>query len=215
MELNKKETLRYLGYKGQHMDLEISNLIDEASEELLHSIHPKSVYKEFDCMVQNETTVLLESLSINSRNLAKNLKGCERAIIFAATIGASADMLIKRYSITNLAKASVVQAAGAALIETYCDTLEETIRNEAILKGLYLRPRFSPGYGDFSLEYQRDFFTILECSKRIGITLTDTCLMIPSKSVTAVIGLSKSKNNCLSEKCTSCSNTACEYRDHI
>ncbi|WP_242993356.1 vitamin B12 dependent-methionine synthase activation domain-containing protein [Lachnotalea glycerini] len=196
------------------MDLEISNLIDEASEELLHSIHPKSVYKEFDCMVQNETTVLLESLSINSRNLAKNLKGCERAIIFAATIGASADMLIKRYSITNLAKASVVQAAGAALIETYCDTLEETIRNEAILKGLYLRPRFSPGYGDFSLEYQRDFFTILECSKRIGITLTDTCLMIPSKSVTAVIGLSKSKNNCLSEKCTSCSNTACEYRDH-
>jgi hypothetical protein len=214
MELNKKETLRYLGYKGQEIDSDVLKLINEASEELLRSIHPKSVHQEFSCNVENDTTVSLGPMTVQSKNLAKNLKGCESVVIFAATIGSIADTLIKRYSITNLAKASVIQAAGAALIETYCDTLEDSIRMEAAKRGLYLRPRFSPGYGDFSLEHQRNIFNMLECSKRIGISLTDTCLMIPSKSVTAIIGLSKLPNNCHREKCSDCTNTTCEYRDN-
>lgn len=215
MEANKKETLRYLGYKGQEIDAPLMSLIDEVSEELLHSIHPKSVHKEFDCFVSNDDTVLLGPLTIKSKNLAKNLAGCERAVIFAATIGSSADTLIKRYSIMNLAKASVVQAAGAALIETFCDELEDSIRTDANHRSLYLRPRFSPGYGDLTLEYQRDFFNILECNKRIGISLTDTCLMYPSKSVTAIIGLSKNPNKgCNDDKCLSCTKTTCEYRNN-
>lgn len=213
MEVNKKETLRYLGYKGQDIDTKLEILIEEASQELKNSIKPKSVHQEFSCRVTDETTVLLGPIKITSKNLAKNLKGCESAIIFAATIGSSADTLIKRYSITNLAKASVIQAAGAALIETFCDSLEDSIRLDAAKRDLYLRPRFSPGYGDLSLEHQRDIFNILECNKRIGLSLTDTCLMIPSKSVTAIIGLSSLKNNCLKEKCTTCTNTLCEYRD--
>jgi hypothetical protein len=214
MEVNKKETLRYLGYKGQEIDATLLSLIDEASDELLHLINPKSVHQELTCVVTDELTVNLGSLTIKSKNLAKNLKGCDSAIIFAATIGSSADTLMKRYSITNLAKASVIQAAGAALIETFCDSLEDSIRTEANRRGLYLRPRFSPGYGDLSLEHQRDFFNILECNKRIGISLTDTCLMIPSKSVTAIIGLSKTKNKgCNEDKCLACTKTTCEYRN--
>jgi hypothetical protein len=215
MEVNKKETLRYLGYKGQEIDAKLLSLIDETSEELLHSISPKSVHQELTCIVSDDFTVKLGSLTIQSKNLAKNLKGCDSAIIFAATIGSSADTLIKRYSITNLAKASVIQAAGAALIETFCDSLEESIRIESNKRGLFLRPRFSPGYGDLSLEHQRDFFNILECSKRIGISLTDTCLMMPSKSVTAIIGLSKMKNiGCNDDKCITCTQTTCEYRSN-
>lgn len=212
MEINKQEMLRYLGYKGQDIDSKLENLIDETAQELNNSITPKSVYLEFPCTVTNDTTVLLGPMEITSKNLAKNLKGCEYAIVFAATIGSSADILIKRYSITNLAKASVVQAAGAALIETYCDSLEDSIREDASKRNLYLRPRFSPGYGDLSLELQKDIFNLLECSKRIGLSLTDSCLMVPSKSVTAIIGLSRFKNNCLKEKCSSCTNIECDYR---
>lgn len=213
MEVNKRETLRYLGYRGQEIDSNLEQLIEEATKELEHSITPKSVHQEFDCLVTSDTQVQIGPIHISSKNLAKNLKGCQRAILFAATIGSSADTLIKRYSITNLAKASVIQAAGAALIETFCDSLEESIREEATKRNLYLRPRFSPGYGDFSLEHQRDIFNLLECSKRIGLTLTDTCLMVPSKSVTAIIGLSSIPNNCHKEKCSSCTNSECEYRD--
>jgi hypothetical protein len=215
MEINKKETLRYLGYKGQEIDATLLSLIDEASEELLHSISPKSVHQEFDCVVPDDGTVLLGPITIKSKHLAKNLTGCERAVLFAATIGSSADTLIKRYSITNLAKASVIQAAGAALIETFCDELEDSIRLDASKRGFYLRPRFSPGYGDLSLDIQRDFFYILECNKRIGLSLTDTCLMIPSKSVTAIIGLSRTKNKgCNEDKCQSCEKTTCAYRSN-
>ncbi|WP_180272710.1 vitamin B12 dependent-methionine synthase activation domain-containing protein [Konateibacter massiliensis] len=212
MEVNKKETLRYLGYRGQEMDANLEALIDETSQELLNSIAPKSVHQEFSCSTEGDDVVHLGPLVIKSKHLAKNLKGCEYAVIFAATIGSSADTLIKRYSLTNLAKASVVQAAGAALIETFCDSLEDTIRENAAARELYLRPRFSPGYGDLPLELQRDIFRILECSKRIGLSLTDTCLMFPSKSVTAIIGLSPLQNNCHREKCTDCNNTECDYR---
>ena len=55
--------------------------------------------------------------------------------------------------------------------------------------GWGLRPRFSPGYGDFPLEYQRELLGVLDAAKRIGLTLTDSLLMAPSKSVTAVIGV--------------------------
>ena len=97
--------------------------------------------------------------------------------------------MIKKYSVVNIAKAAVTQAAGAACIESYVDEVEAAIRQEAMKRGMYLRPRFSPGYGDFPLEYQKDIFEILECSKRIGVTLTEGNLMMPSKSVTALIGL--------------------------
>lgn len=212
MEVNKKETLRYLGYRGQELDTHMESLIDKTSQELLNTIVPKSVHQEFPCTITNDITIQLGSLVFESKHLAKNLKGCDRAVIFAATIGSSADTLIKRYSIMNLAKASIVQAAGAALIETFCDTLEDSIRLEAQKRNLYLRPRFSPGYGDLALEVQKSIFNVLECSKRIGITLTDSCLMYPSKSVTAIIGLSKFPKNCMKEKCNSCSNAECDYR---
>jgi len=215
MEVNKKETLRYLGYKGQEIDDKLLSLIDETSDELLHLIHPKSVHQEYECHVTDDLVVHLGPLVIPSKHLAKNLSSCESAILFAATIGPAADKLIKKYSIINLAKAAVVQAAGAALIETFCDSLEDTIESEATARGLYLRPRFSPGYGDLSLEYQRDFFNILECNKRIGVSLTDTCLMYPSKSVTAIIGLSKTPRiGCNENKCQTCTKTTCEYRSN-
>lgn len=213
MDVNKKETLRYLGYRGQELDPQLDKLIDDTAMELNSLITPKSVHQELPCNVLDDSTISLGPLTITSKNLAKNLKGCDSAILFAATIGPSADTLIKRYSITNLTKASIIQAAGAALIETFCDSLEDTIRMDATHRNLYLRPRFSPGYGDFSLEHQREIFRILECSKRIGLSLTDTCLMVPSKSVTAIIGLSKFKNKCNTEKCTSCTNTECAYRE--
>ena len=56
-------------------------------------------------------------------------------------------------------------------------------------EGLHTKPRFSPGYGDFSLEHQRDFMRILDLENSLGLTLTGSLLLVPEKSVTAVIGL--------------------------
>ena len=157
--------------------------------------------------------VKLGELTIESQNLATNLKGCERAVLLAATIGRAADFMIKKYSVTNMAKAAIVQAAGAACIESYVNEVEDAIREDARNRSLFLRPRFSPGYGDFALEYQKDIFHMLECQKRIGVTLTEGNLMMPSKSVSAIIGLTtKERESCQMEKCSLCEKTDCEFR---
>lgn len=214
MELDIKETFRYLGYRGQDIDEDLKNMIIDTGNELKNVITPKSVSRTYECKVE-EDNVSISSLNIKSKNLAKNLRGCEKVVLFAATLGVNPDMLIKRYSVSNVTKAAIIQAAGASLIETFCDELEDGIREEAQKNNMYLRPRFSPGYGDFSIEYQKEIFGMLECNKRIGLTLTDSFLMIPSKSVTALIGISKEeRKNCHREKCQGCTNTQCEYRDN-
>lgn len=212
MKIDRAETLRYLGYRGQEMDSQMQELLEDTAGELEQGSLPKSIYREYDCKVEGDQ-IFLGGLSITSEKLARNLRGCSRAVLLAATIGRGADLMIKRYSVTNLAKAAIVQAAGASYIESYVDEVEEKIRKEAKERNLYLRPRFSPGYGDFALEYQKDIFDLLECSKRIGLTLTEGNLMMPSKSVTAVIGLSsEEETSCHRQTCEQCEKENCEFR---
>ena len=212
MKVDRKETLRYLGYRGQELDVQISQMLEEIATELETASNPKSIYREYDCHVSG-TQIRMGELLIESRNLAINLKGCERAVLLAATIGRAADLMIRKYSISNMAKAAMVQAAGAAGIESYVDQIEDRIRQDANNRGWYLRPRFSPGYGDFALDHQRNIFQILECEKRIGLTLSEGNLMMPSKSVTAVIGLTtEERKSCQMEKCSLCAKTDCEFR---
>ena len=116
MRADRKETLRYLGYRGQEIKTQILQMIEEAATELERSSTPKSIYREYECEVTSDK-IKLGEFEIHSKNLAVNLKGCERAVLLAATIGRAADYMIKKYSISNMAKATVVQAAGAACIE--------------------------------------------------------------------------------------------------
>ena len=105
-----------------------------------------------------------------------------------------------------------LQATAAAMTETWCDRINERIRLEAEQEGLYTRPRFSPGYGDLPLDLQREISAILNMSKEIGVSLTDTMLMTPSKSVTALIGISDTPGKCAPAGCAGCAASAnCAY----
>ena len=90
--------------------------------------------------------------------------------------------------------------------------LRESIRAELEEEHLYLRPRFSPGYGDFDICYQEPVVRMLNCAKTIGLTLTDSFMMTPTKSVTAVIGISTQKDRCPISGCEVCTKKDCEYR---
>ena len=100
----------------------------------------------------------------------------------------------------------------AAMLEEYCDSRQLEIGEELEREGEYLRPRFSPGYGDFDIHYQEPLMRMLDCAKTIGLTMTDSYMMSPSKSVTAVIGVSRTQERCPVEGCEACSKTDCEYR---
>ena len=130
----------------------------------------------------------------------------------AVTVGAEVDRLLARYGKLSVAKAVVMQAAAAAMVEAYCNELNAMWKKEYLEKGLYLRPRFSPGYGDFPLSAQKQILDGLEAGKRIGITLTEGYLMMPSKSVTAVIGVSRTPAACVIEGCEACGKKDCAFR---
>ena len=118
------------------------------------------------------------------------------------TLQALITWLIKRASISGMADAAILQAAGAAAVEAVCDRIEEEINHTAAKDGLKARHRFSPGYGDFALSHQSEVLSMVNATKLTGITLTDGYLMVPSKSVTAVIGLyheDTAGRSCLSE----------------
>lgn len=218
-DVNKREISRYLGYKGNKPDEQVEKLIDEVLIELLNKIQPKNIYKVYSARVEGSTVSLYEndlsipSMTIVSRNFSENVKNCSYILLMAATLGLEADKLLHKYEIINMTKASIAQACGAAVIEAYCNKIQEEIRKKALEKGLYLRPRFSPGYGDLPLEKQKDIFELLECTKRLGLTLTDTLLMYPTKSVTAFIGMTTENKGCHIAKCSQCENTECEFRN--
>ena len=206
-----KEVTRYWGYYGPIEHPEADAYIAEAIAALEKESDPHHVYKTFPLEVEGNT-VRIEGVTLESANLAKNLKGCTKAILFAATIGPACDRLVKRANLKSYTLMSCYQAAGAAAIEAYCDQLNGKIEEEAKAEGLYPRPRFSPGYGDLAIENQKTWFELLNITKNTGITLTDSYLMVPTKSVTAIIGLSPVNTPCIRQGCEECNmSDTCEY----
>lgn len=188
MKLNKKEALRYLGFRGAPADETTAAIIDELGGAFLEILAPKTIYNRYDIVVL-EDGILLDGWEVKSRKLAHHLAGCEAAYLFAATLGLAADMRIRRETAVSPARGAVAHAICNALIESWCDEVQGKIAAAEQEKGLYLRPRFSPGFGDLALEAQRPLFSRLNPEKNIGVTLTDTLLMVPVKSVTALIGV--------------------------
>jgi hypothetical protein len=127
-------------------------------------------------------------LPVESQALARHLVGCPDAYLVCGTIGAEFDTLQRRVAVTSGADALIVQAIGTAAIEEWMDAVEGEIRQE-LEPGKGLVRRFSPGYGDLPLDYQRTLLTILDTPRKIGVSITDTLLMVPSKSVSAIVGV--------------------------
>ncbi len=192
-----KEVARYLGYRrATQPEADVSALMEKAASEIQAVMKAQSVFEVFDLTVGStrpsdySTTVSLRfaDVTLQSRDLGRNLAGCSKVALLAATIGPQVDSLIRRHSSLNPVYASILQATGAMYIEELVDLINAEIKKIAEADGLKTRPRYSPGYGDVPLQVQKDFFRLLPCT-RIGLTLMDTLIMAPEKSVTAFVGL--------------------------
>lgn len=183
--INKSEILRYAGAKSE--DENFLLLLEECLSELENKLTYKVCYCEMNATI-NDSLCNFEILKLNSNNLSKNLNGCNKVLLFAATIGIEIDRFITKYSHISPTKSLIFQAIGAERIESLCDCFCNEYMKE---NNISLKPRFSAGYGDLELEIQKDIFRILNCSKNIGLSLSDSLLMTPTKSVTAFVGIKK------------------------
>lgn len=212
MDTRTKEAVRYLGYGKHAVDDHTLALIGEAFEELDRLASRRIIYRIFDLTLEGADGITIENMHIKSKSLEKNMKGCEKVVLLGATLGAGIDMYMRRLSLTDMAKAVVVQACAAAVLEEYLDACQLEIEQGARAEGLFLRPRFSPGYGDFSIEHQGTILRMLDTAKKIGLTMTEGSMLTPTKSVTAVIGLSRTEVPCHRKGCEECRMTDCPYR---
>lgn len=184
--INKSEILRYMGCKAGSK--EINALIDRSLRICEGKLSYKVCYSEFDVNIEN-SICNLGFAAVKSMDLSKCLADCKKVIVFGATVGLELDRLILRYGKSEPSVSVCLQAIGAERIESLCDSFCLDIKEKYAVHGLSLRPRFSAGYGDLPLEFQREIFAALDCPKRIGLTLNDSLIMSPTKSVTAIIGI--------------------------
>ncbi len=197
------EALRYLG-AGAHPPEELRQQAAAAAEEVAAQVQPRYTYKIFP-LVRENGGFLLDGTDIllSGHTAGRMLEQCEQAVLLACTLGTKFDAMVRSTQARDMARAVILDACGNALVEQSCDEAERDIA--ARFPGLYLTDRFSPGYGDLPLSLQPGICAVLDTQRRVGIHVTPSFLMNPSKSVTAVIGLSDKPQMARIRGCAWCS----------
>lgn len=205
-----QQVYRYLGCGTKPPTPEVAALCNSLLPEFLSALDCRACYREVALTAEGDTVHLEGLAPICSSSLAKNLQGCEKALLFAATIGSKADRQRMQTQVRSPARAVVLDAMGSAAIEALCNSLCDGWR-EAYAP-LALRPRFSPGYGDLPLALQRELLQLLDAPRQAGISLTEGLMMLPHKSVSAIVGIGPGGCDAPEHDCAACNKYNCVFR---
>ena len=214
--VEKSEVLRYLGYNGQEIDNDLNSKINQCIKETKNEIDTKYVYQIYDIKKDlNLNTVQFENtnLILKSKDISELLRDCDKCVLMCATLGFNIEKNIRRYSYNNLTKGIIIDACATTSIEEVCDLVQDSILDKVAKEEKSLTMRYSPGYGDLDISANRDILNVLDAHRKIGVTVTNTGIMIPRKSVVALIGITNEKIGKVKRTCENCSNRFnCEYR---
>lgn len=198
----KENALKYLGYLDNQVDSNTEILLNECLKEL-EQVTPKFMYQIYT-LTHHPLTIKELNLTINYPDLNDLFDSCDRIVIIACTLGLQLDQQLRYYSKINLTKMTVMDALASSYIEIKCDEYEA---KQNFGKRTF---RFCPGYGNVPLELNKNLANALNCSKHIGLTVQESNLLLPQKSMIGLIGLGDEK---LTKHCFSCVNKEnCMYR---
>lgn len=209
---NRTEILRYAGVRGEAP--ETLPLLEDCLTESDGKLSYRVCWSIFPLRQLAASHLDLGFVCVESANLTTHLAGCSQVLVFAATVGIELDRLITRYTHLSPAKALMFQAIGAERIESLCDVFCRDITADQAETGKTLTRRFSPGYGDLPLSLQRQIFCVLDCPRHLGLTLNESLLMTPSKSVTALMGITTAGHPvpACQSGCAACQHESCTFR---
>lgn len=182
-----RDAARYLGIRGAPAGRALA-VLEEAYPMAREAARPRSLIRRAPMRAREGVLIIGDALTIPSRDLCRLFAGAREGLALAVTLGAPLDTLVRRLMLTDSALGAAVGACASALVD---EVIDELLREQAVAlmrEGLTLSPRFSPGYGDAPLSCQGALLSWLE-ARRIGISLTAGGLMLPEKSVTALIAL--------------------------
>lgn len=206
--MNVHEALRYAGVPVPDAALmeEMTALARQAEE--LYA--PRWVFQVFP-LAREPLRLCGTRIDLPGKLADGMLRTCDRAAVLVCTLGAKFDRALRQEQHRDIRRALLMDACASALVENGCDRAEEELRGH--LPGVFLTDRFSPGYGDLPMDLQPLLLRAVGAGTRLGVTATDTHLLLPQKSTTALIGLSPTPQAAKIRGCQCCSlRAACTKR---
>ena len=203
MQPDLNEVLRYLG-AGANAPAPLREQADHAARTLSQRLQPRYTWRVFP-LVREEDRFHLDGsgLTLSGSTARVMLSGCDQAALLCCTLGTAFDAMLRREQVRDMARAVILDACGSALVEAGCDAAQQELARRFPQR--HLTDRFSPGYGDLPLSVQPNLCAVLDTGRRLGVQVTPSMLLNPSKSVTAVIGLSDHPQQARIRGCAYCS----------
>lgn len=214
LDINKNEVYRYLGYGKTQPDDQTVATVEDMTNILKSTKTYKADYKIFsitktDAGVQLDDTTLV----LAGNDITKMLSTSTRCILMAVTLGHEAETISRTLQIKDMAKALIFDSCASSMVENLCDQLEARIKVDIDKQNLHLTDRFSPGYGDLSISVQHTIADVLNTQKTMGLCVTSSGIMVPRKSITAIIGIADTPQQMRIKGCKYCSLIKdCTYR---
>ncbi|OOO00040.1 MAG: hypothetical protein ATN35_09450 [Epulopiscium sp. Nele67-Bin004] len=207
-----KEVLRYMSMPYEQADDDMKADILDTYEQLKQKCAPKVLLELFDIShTDNGIVISTNNFYIEGQDILRTMKNANKMYVMVATLGMGADMFIRQTQSLSMSQALIVNSCCNVLIESVCDNAEREII-EKLNDNEHLTMRYSPGYGDVPLTIQDGILAMMMAGKRIGLSTTKSGMLVPTKSVTAFIGVSNQKEDRL-RSCSSCAmKGTCKYR---
>ncbi len=205
----REETLRYMGYTGEP-DIPLTAILNQCEKILLKVAQPRVIYRLLP-LERSEFGLFAGAMPLKGNDIAAHLEGCDRILLLAATLSGQVDQAIHRAGISDMTQSLTLDAMASAGIEQVCNRLEQILQQQ--FPNTWFTWRFSAGYGDLPLSMQPQILEILDAQKRLGLTVTPEHILIPRKSVTAIIGLAEHPLKRGVRGCATCNlRNTCPYR---
>lgn len=210
-ELDLDEVLRYMGTPPGQAGPELRALAEECGRAVCAAARPRWAWRAFDIAEEAGGVRLSCGLLLPGQDLKRHLRGCGRAAVFCATLSAQVDALIRRWESGDMLWALALDCAAAAAVEQMCDQIELELQGH--FPGCSFPFRYSPGYGDLPLIVQGELLSLLDAPRRVGLTASASHILIPRKSVTAILGVSDREIARNKRSCLGCpAQGGCQYR---
>ncbi len=211
MELDLEQAMRWAGM-GAETPAGLRQQMVQMAEQVTETVTPRYVYRVFSLQACPRGMELPEiGLLLPGQTAETMLQCCTQAALLACTLGAEFDAMLRRAQAKDMRRALLLDACGSAWVEAGCDRAEKELKQR--LPHRYLTDRFSPGYGDLPLDLQPGICAALDVSRRLGVSVSDSFLLNPMKSVTAVIGIADTPQPARIRGCAMCSmRDRCTYK---
>ncbi|MCD8344332.1 MAG: vitamin B12 dependent methionine synthase, activation domain protein [Oscillospiraceae bacterium] len=207
-ELDRDEILTYLGFHGRECPAELVGPLSVGMRRVTEAARPRLVYRRLPLEGGK-----IRGLPLGGGDIRALLAPCREAVLLAVTLGGGVERLLMRSGVSDMGDAVIMDACASAAVESVCENFDADLRLALHGEGLYLTDRFSPGYGDLPLDCQSALCEALNAQRRIGLTVTETQILIPRKSVTAIMGIADTPQPLQRHGCGKCSLSAtCPYR---